>query len=129
MRDALPEYAELHALSNFSFLRGASHPEELITRAAELGYRALALSDECSFAGLVRAHVAAREGHCRLLIGSELTLEDGLKCVLLVTDRRAYGRAPRPSDASPGWASRRRRTAGCGAWPRTRWPGRPSEWS
>ena len=91
MTDALPEYAELHALSNFSFLRGASHPEELITRAAELGYRALALSDECSFAGLVRAHVAAREGHCRLLIGSELTLEDGLKCVLLVTDRRAYG--------------------------------------
>ena len=49
-------YAELHALSNFSFLRGASHPSELITRAHALGYRALALTDECSLAGVVRAH-------------------------------------------------------------------------
>ena len=55
------EYAELHCLSNFTFLRGASHPEELVKRAQELGYRALALTDECSLAGVVRAHVAAQE--------------------------------------------------------------------
>ena len=53
-------YAELHALSNFSFLRGASHPAELIARAHALGYRALALTDECSLAGVVRAHEAAQ---------------------------------------------------------------------
>ena len=47
-------YAELHCVSNFSFLRGASHPSELVTRAHELGYRALALTDECSMAGVVR---------------------------------------------------------------------------
>jgi error-prone DNA polymerase len=87
----LPDYAELHALSNFSFLRGASHPEELVTRGAELGYAALALTDECSLAGVVRAHVAAREGACRLIIGSELALADGPTCVLLATDRPAYG--------------------------------------
>ena len=87
---AVPEYAELHAVSNFSFLRGASHPEELLERAEELGYQALALTDECSFAGLVRAHVAAREQRCRLIVGSELTLTDGMKCVLLATDRPAY---------------------------------------
>ena len=53
-------YAELHCLTNFSFLRGASHPEELVERAAELGYEALAITDECSVAGAVRAHVAAK---------------------------------------------------------------------
>ena len=86
-----PDYAELHALSNFTFLRGASHPEELIERADELGYRALALTDECSFAGVVRAHVAARDRACRLIIGAELALEDGPRLVLLATDRDAYG--------------------------------------
>lgn len=50
-----PDYAELHALSNFSFLRGASHPQELVQRAAGLGYQALAITDECSVAGVVRA--------------------------------------------------------------------------
>ena len=53
--DLLPGYAELHCVSNFSFLRGASHPEELCERAASLGYSALALTDECSLAGVVRA--------------------------------------------------------------------------
>lgn len=57
----LPAYAELDCQSNFSFLTGASHPEELVERAAELGYAALALTDECSLAGVVRAHVQARE--------------------------------------------------------------------
>ena len=53
----LPGYAELHCRSNFSFLRGASHPEELVGRAHALGYAALAITDECSLAGVVRAHV------------------------------------------------------------------------
>jgi len=53
-------YAELHALTNFSFLRGASQPEELVLQAAHLRYRALAITDECSLAGVVRAHIAAK---------------------------------------------------------------------
>jgi len=84
-------YAELHCLSNFSFLRGASHPEELVARAAGLGYAALAVTDECSVAGVVRAHVAAREHGLKLIVGSEFRLEDGLRCVLLATDRIGYG--------------------------------------
>jgi len=87
----LPEYAELHCLSNFSFLRGASHPGELVERAAALGYAALALTDECSLAGMVRAHVAAREHKLKLIVGAELRLEDGTQLVLLATDRRSYG--------------------------------------
>ena len=54
------QYAELHCVSNFTFLRGASHPQELIHTASTLGYRALAITDECSLAGVVKAHVAAR---------------------------------------------------------------------
>lgn len=88
----LPDYAELHCLSNFSFQRGASHPEELVARAEALGYRALAITDECSLAGVVRAHVAARDRALELLVGSELRCEDGLKLVLLASDRDGYGR-------------------------------------
>ncbi|MFO1407284.1 MAG: error-prone DNA polymerase [Steroidobacteraceae bacterium] len=84
-------YAELHCVSNFSFLRGASHPEELVERAAALGYTALALTDECSVAGVVRAHVAARGHGLALIVGTELRLEDGPGCVLLAGDRAAYG--------------------------------------
>jgi len=83
-------YAELHCVSNFSFLRGASHPDELIRRAAELGYRALAITDECSLAGIVRAHVAAREVDLQLIVGSEFHLEEGLHLVVLVRDRQGY---------------------------------------
>ena len=86
----LPDYAELHALSNFSFLRGASHPEELVLRAHALGYRALALTDECSFAGAVRAHFAAKECGLPLIHGTEISVA-GQKLVLLATDRRSYG--------------------------------------
>jgi error-prone DNA polymerase len=88
---AVMPYAELHCLTNFSFLRGASHPEELVERAAGLGYAALAITDECSVAGAVRAHIAARDRDLRIIIGSELRLVDGLRCVLLATDRRGYG--------------------------------------
>jgi error-prone DNA polymerase len=84
-------YAELHCISNFTFLRGASHPEELAARAQELGYAALAITDECSLAGAVRAHVEAKQSKLPLIIGSEFRLEDGLRFVLLATDRASYG--------------------------------------
>ncbi|TMH41015.1 MAG: error-prone DNA polymerase [Betaproteobacteria bacterium] len=87
----LPAYAELHCLSNFTFLRGASHPEELVKRAAGLGYSALAVTDECSLAGAVRAHVAAKDVGLPLIIGSEIRLQDGPRLVLLATDREGYG--------------------------------------
>ena len=89
--DFLPDYAELHCLSNFSFLRGASHPEELVERAHALGYAALALTDECSLAGAVRAHLAAKDRGLKLIFGTEVTLDDGMKLVLLATDRHSYG--------------------------------------
>jgi error-prone DNA polymerase len=84
-------YAELHALSNFSFLRGASHPEELVAQAKALEYRALAITDECSLAGAVRAHIAAREHGLPLIVGTELNCIDALKLVVLATDRASYG--------------------------------------
>ena len=84
-------YAELHCISNFTFLRGASHPEELVEQAHELGYSALALTDECSLAGVVRAHGAAKACGLKLIIGSEFRLEDGLRLVLLVRNRQGYG--------------------------------------
>ncbi len=83
-------YAELHCISNFTFLRGASHPEELVERAAALGYRALAITDECSLAGVVRAHQAAKTARLQLIVGTELRLQDGPGLVLLAPDRRAY---------------------------------------
>ncbi len=70
----LPGYAELHCRSNFSFLTGASHPAELVERAQALRYSALAITDECSLCGVVRAHVAAREAGLHLIIGSEMRL-------------------------------------------------------
>ncbi|MFU8817336.1 MAG: error-prone DNA polymerase [Pseudomonadales bacterium] len=84
-------FAELHCLSNYSFLRGASHPEELVIRAAELGYQAIALTDECSFSGVVKAHMAARELDIRLIVGAEFRLAEGFRLVLLAPDRSAYG--------------------------------------
>jgi error-prone DNA polymerase len=83
-------YAELHCLSNFSFQRGASHPQELVLRAAELGYAAIAITDECSLAGVVKAHVTAQSCGIKLIIGSELNLEEGIKLVALAPDRAAY---------------------------------------
>ena len=71
-------YAELRCKTNFSFLCGASHAEELVARVAELGYAALAITDENTLAGIVRAHVAAKEHGVKLLIGAEVTVEDEL---------------------------------------------------
>jgi error-prone DNA polymerase len=70
----IPPYAELHCVTHFSFLRGASHPEELVDRAKAQGYAALAVTDECSLAGVVRAHVRAKETGLPLLIGAEFGL-------------------------------------------------------
>lgn len=86
-----PDYAELHCLSNFTFLRGASFPEELVERADELGYRAVAITDECSLSGVVRAHTVAKERGTELIIGSEFHLEEGCHFVLLACNRRGYG--------------------------------------
>ena len=84
-------YAELHCISNFTFLRGASFPEELVERADELGYQAIAITDECSLSGVVRAHMAAKERSIRLIIGSEFVLAEGCRLVLLAPNRKGYG--------------------------------------
>ena len=76
MQSTLPAYAELHCLSSFSFQRGASQPEELVARAAALGYTALAITDECSVAGVVRAHTEAKKHGIRLLLGAEFRVQD-----------------------------------------------------
>ena len=86
----LPDYAELHCLSNFSFQRGASHPQELVERAARLGYQALALTDECSVAGVVRAWEAARDCGLHLIVGSEFLWGD-LRVVALARDAEGWG--------------------------------------
>ncbi|MCZ8409502.1 error-prone DNA polymerase [Achromobacter dolens] len=92
----LPGYAELQCQSNFSFLQGASHPEELTARAAELGYAALAITDECSLAGVVRAHVEAKTQKLPLIIGATFRLRAGpeaapLDLTLLAQTREGYG--------------------------------------
>ncbi|XOV81785.1 MAG: error-prone DNA polymerase [bacterium] len=100
-------FAELHCLSNYSFLRGASHPEELVKQAKMLGYKAIALTDECTYAGLVKAHIAAKDLGIKLIVGSEFeiqietkkdlpTSDEGAatlsaKLVLLAPDRATYG--------------------------------------
>ncbi|MEJ8836307.1 error-prone DNA polymerase [Ramlibacter sp. AN1133] len=86
----LPDYAELHCLSNFSFQRGASHPQELVQRAQELGYTALAITDECSVAGVVRAHAQAKKLGLKLILGSEFAL-DGFRLVALARNVRGWG--------------------------------------
>ena len=88
----MTRYAELHCKTNFSFLEGASHPDELVRQAAELGYRALAVTDRNSLAGVVRAHIAAKEVGLQLIIGAEITPIDAPPVVLWATDRASYGR-------------------------------------
>jgi error-prone DNA polymerase len=89
-------YAELHCLSNFSFLRAASFPEEWVQRAIALGYRALAITDECSISGVVLAHTAVKAAgdkaqDFKLLIGSEFATTGQLHLVLLAKNRLGYG--------------------------------------
>ena len=116
LHDSSLQYAELHCISNFSFLRGASHPEELVQKAALLGYHSIALTDECSLCGVVRAHqqvkllneILLKEKRLKekqleekssnatshavaLIIGSEFVLQEGLRVVLIAPHRQAYG--------------------------------------
>ncbi|WP_133499292.1 error-prone DNA polymerase [Cognatilysobacter terrigena] len=88
--DAPPDYAELHCLSDFSFQRGASTANELFARAKEQGYTALAITDECTLAGIVRALMASEKFELPLIVGSEMRIEDGPHCVLLVESKAGY---------------------------------------
>src|SRR6185437_5549223 len=85
-----PAYAELHCLSDFSFGRGASSARELFARARQCGYSALAITDECSLAGIVRAWEAARDTDMQLIVGAEMQLQGGPKLVLLCEDKAGY---------------------------------------
>ena len=86
----MPRYAELHCLSDFTFLRGASSAAQLFARARACGYEALAITDECSLAGIVRAFEASRDTGVPLVIGSEFRLTDGTRFVLLVENQQGY---------------------------------------
>jgi len=94
---SLPAYAELRCMSNFTFLRGASEAEELVTRAKHLGYSSLAITDECSMAGVVRAHVAAKQAGLPLLIGAQFAVKPRIEAeatftlVLLAQNLDGYG--------------------------------------
>src|SRR5262245_17770348 len=88
-------YAELHCKTNFSFLEGASHADELVARAKELEYAALAVTDRESLAGVVRAHIAAKETGLKLIIGAEVHPLDAAPAVLWATNRKSYGRLSR----------------------------------
>jgi error-prone DNA polymerase len=90
--DDAPPYAELHCLSDFSFLRGAASAEELFERARQCGYQALAITDECSLAGIVRALEASKATGVRLIVGSEFRLGDDTRFVLLVENAAGYTR-------------------------------------
>jgi error-prone DNA polymerase len=95
-------YAELHCVSNYSFLRGASHPEELVQQAYELDYQAIAITDECSYSGLVKAHKTAQACGIKLICGAEFILQQAIEAedtelvvtsrlILLAKNRQSYG--------------------------------------
>lgn len=86
----MTDYAELHCLSDFSFQRGASSARELFERARDCGYAALAITDECSLAGIVRAWEASRDTEVPLIVGTEIQLADGPKLVLLAENKQGY---------------------------------------
>ena len=88
-------YAELHCKTNYSFLTGGSHPDELVHQANTLGYSALAITDENSLAGIVRAHAAARDQSVRLIIGAEIIPNDAPSVVLWAPNRNAYAQLSR----------------------------------
>ncbi len=83
-------YAELDVTTNFSFLRGASHPDECVNAAARLGYRAVAITDRNTLASIVRAHVAAKEAKLKLIVGSRVTLAEGIELLVWCKDRAGY---------------------------------------
>ena len=83
-------YTELQVTSNFSFLRGASHPDELVNQAAEMGYKEIAITDRNTLAGIVRAHAVARKSGIRIIVGCRLDLSDGISLLAYPTDVNAY---------------------------------------
>lgn len=83
-------YSQLFSTTNFTFLTGASHPHELVYEAAELGYESIAITDECSLAGVVKAFVAAEELDFKLIIGSRFTLTNGMQLIAIAPSRSAY---------------------------------------
>jgi len=91
-RADVPAYAELEVTTNFSFLEGAAHPEDLVRRAVALGHTAIAVTDRNSLAGIVRAHAAAKEAGLRLVVGARLTFADAPAVLCYPMDRAAYGR-------------------------------------
>jgi len=105
-------YCELAATSNYSFLRGASHPHELIETAADLGYEAIAIADRNTLAGVVRAHKAAKKHNIRLIVGTRLVLMDGTECLCLPTDKAAYSQLTRLLTLG----NRRAEKGGCHLW-------------
>jgi error-prone DNA polymerase len=92
-REGIPGYAELRCLSNFSFLKGASWPEELVARASQLGYSALAVCDECSMAGAVRAHTEGRAQGLKIIHGSQFAVDGDAPFIFIVLacDIEGYG--------------------------------------
>ena len=91
----MPFFAEPVAATNFSFLRGAAHPAEMVARAHALGLKGIGIADRNSVAGVVRAHVAAKACGLKLLIGAEITPEDAPPILLWAMDRAGYGRLSR----------------------------------
>ncbi|MEM7399082.1 MAG: PHP domain-containing protein, partial [Pseudomonadota bacterium] len=87
-----PRYAELDVTTNFTFLRGGSHGEELVKQAAALGHAAIAVADANTLAGVVRAHIAAKEAGIQFIVGARLILEDAPTLLAYPTSRAAYGR-------------------------------------
>ena len=87
-----PAYAELQVTTNYSFLRGGSHPQEFMHQAAALGHAAIAVTDRNSFAGIVRAHGAAKDAGIKFIVGVRLDLEDAASLLCFPADRAAYGR-------------------------------------
>src|SRR5437588_5451459 len=88
----MSSYAELAVTTNFSFLRGAAHPQEMVARADELGLTAIGIADRNSFAGVVRAYDEAKKRKIKLLVGTRLVTTDGFEVLAYPTDRAAYGR-------------------------------------
>ncbi len=99
-------YAELQVTTNFSFLRGGSHGEELVAQAKALGLEAIAIADRNTLAGVVRAHVAAKEAGLRLVIGARLDLEDAPSLLCFPQNRKAYGRLSRLISLGQGRAEK-----------------------
>ena len=87
----MTRYAELEVTTNFSFLNGGSHPEELVATARALGLEAIAVTDANTVAGIVRAHLAAKEVGIKFIVGARLDLKDAPSLLVYPTDRAAYG--------------------------------------